>query len=113
VDCAHALKSTEETPGPGGEPPPNCFQPADLGLHEAGHTYSSWLAAAGVPRERRDKYLGHADHTMDGRYTHQLDHQLLDDAKALGDYLRRADTPSRTGAHDWRAAPETAPLRGT
>jgi hypothetical protein len=47
-------------------------------------SYSSWLAAAGVPRERRDRYLGHVDLSMDARYTHQLDHQYLDDAKALG-----------------------------
>jgi hypothetical protein len=43
-------------------------------------SYSSWLAAAGVPRERRDRYLGHVDLSMDARYTHQY----LDDAKALG-----------------------------
>ena len=81
------------------------LEPCDLGLHESRHSFSSWLAAAGVPRERRDRYLGHADHSMDGRYTHALDHQLLDDATMLGDYLRRADTPSRTGAHDWARTP--------
>ena len=62
------------------------------------HTFSSLLAAAGVPKDRRDRYLGHSDPTMDGRYTHQLDPSYLDDAKALSEYLRRADTPSRTGA---------------
>jgi hypothetical protein len=51
-----------------------------------------------VPKDRRDRYLGHADPTMDGRYTHQLDPSYLDDAQALSDYLRRADTPSRLTA---------------
>jgi hypothetical protein len=69
-------------------------------------SYSSWLAAAGILRERRDRYLGHVDLSTDARYTHQLDHQYLDDAKALGAYLRRGDTPSRiaTGAHDAEGA---------
>jgi hypothetical protein len=49
------------------------LEPNDLQLHEGRHTYSSFLSAAGIPRERRDCYLGHADRTMDGRYTHQLD----------------------------------------
>jgi integrase len=68
------------------------LEPRDLQLHECRHSYSSWLAAAGIPRERRDRYLGHVDTSMDWRYTHALDHQLLDDALALADYLRRADT---------------------
>lgn len=71
------------------------LEPSDLGLHEARHTFSSLLAAAGVPKDRRDRYLGHSDPTMDGRYTHQLDPSYLDDAQALSAYLRRADTPSR------------------
>jgi Phage integrase family len=69
--------------------------PNDLQLHEGRHSYSSFLAAAGIPKERRDRYLGHADHTMDGRYPHQLDAQYLEDATTLSDYLRRANTPSR------------------
>jgi hypothetical protein len=32
---------------------------------------------------------------MDARYTHMLDHSYLDDARALNEYLRRADSPSR------------------
>jgi hypothetical protein len=43
--------------------------------------------------------MGHADHSTPGRYRHQLDAQYLEDANALRDYLRRADTPGRlTGA---------------
>jgi integrase len=66
-----------------------------LQLHEGRHSYSSMLAAAGIPKERRDRYLGHADHSMDGRYTHQLDPSYLDDAQTFSEYLRLADTPAR------------------
>jgi integrase len=90
----------------------NPLEPHDLQLHECRHSFSSWLAAAGIPRERRDRYLGHVDLSMDARYTHQLDHQYLEDAVALGDYLRRADTPSRigTGARTGAQAVERASL---
>jgi integrase len=72
-----------------------------LDLHERRHSYSSYLADAGIPQERRNRYRGHSDNPMDARYTHQLDHQYLDDAQALSDYLARADTPTRvrTSAH--------------
>jgi integrase len=66
-----------------------------LQLHECRHSYSSFLAAAGIPKERRDLYRGHADHSMEGRYTHQLDASHLDDARTFSDYLRKADTPTR------------------
>ena len=62
-------------------------------LHEGRHAYSIFLAAAGIPRERRDRYRGHADHSMDGRYTHELPGQLAGDAELLEDYLRRAEMP--------------------
>jgi integrase len=68
---------------------------SQLQLHEGRHSYSTFLAAAGIPKERRDRYRGHADHSMDGRYTHQLDAQYLDDARTVSEYLRRADTPNR------------------
>jgi integrase len=71
------------------------LEPSDFEFHEGRHSYSSFLAAAGIPKERRDRYLGHADHSMDGRYTHQLDPSYLDDAQTLSEYLRRADTPMR------------------
>jgi integrase len=88
------------------------LQPSDLQLHECRHSFSSWLAAAGVPLERRNLYRGHADLSMDARYTHMVDHQYLDDARALGDYLRRADSPARiehaTGARTGAQVAETA-----
>jgi integrase len=71
-------------------------------LHECRHTYSSFLAAAGIPRERRDWYRGHADHSMDARYTHALPGQLTADAELLDAYLTGAQTGAQT--------PEPAPL---
>jgi hypothetical protein len=73
------------------------LEPSDLQLHECRHTFRSLLAAAGVPRDRRDRYTGHSDPSVGGRYEHQLDHSYLDDAKTFSDYLRRADTPQRAG----------------
>jgi integrase len=67
----------------------------DLQLHECRHTYRTLLADAGIPRDRRDRYSGHADNTVGGRYEHQLEHQYLDDSQTLTDYLTRADTPTR------------------
>jgi integrase len=71
-------------------------------LHIARHAYSSFLAAAGIPKERRDWYRGHADPSMDARYTHALPGQLAADAELLNAYL--------TGAQTGAQAPEPAPL---
>lgn len=59
------------------------LEPFDLQLHEGRHTFRTLMADAGIPRDRRDKYLGHADHSVGGRYEHQLDHQYLADAKTF------------------------------
>jgi hypothetical protein len=39
--------------------------------------------------------VGHADHSVQARYSHKLDPAYLDDAKSLSDFLRLADTPAR------------------
>jgi integrase len=66
------------------------LEPNDLQLHECRHSFSSWLAAAGVPRERRDRYLGHVDNSMDARYTHQLDHQPVPGGRRRAERLPAA-----------------------
>lgn len=71
-------------------------------LHEGRHAYSIFLAAAGIPRERRDRYRGHADHSMDARYTHELPGQLAADAALLDRYL--------AGAQNGAQEPEAASL---
>jgi integrase len=41
-----------------------------VGLHESRHGWKTWLRAAGVPRELRDEFAGHADHSIGARYEH-------------------------------------------
>jgi integrase len=84
-------------------------EPHDFQFHECRHTFRTFMAAAGIPRDRRDRYTGHADHSVGARYEHRLDHQYLDDALALTDYLKRADTPTRL--RDNRATVSDSPER--
>lgn len=58
-----------------------------IGLHECRHSYASMLDAAGVSRDRANRYLGHADGSVSARYRHQLDGQLDEDARTLDAYL--------------------------
>jgi integrase len=71
------------------------LQPSDLQLHECRNSYKSWLEDIGIPDSRIDRYLGHSDPSVQRRYSHQLDHQYLEDAQALTAYLRRAISPTR------------------
>jgi len=71
------------------------LEPSDLQLHECRHSYKSWLEDIGIPDSRIDRYLGHSDGSVQRRYSHQLDHQYLEDAQALTAYLRRAVSPIR------------------
>jgi integrase len=66
-----------------------------LQLHEARHSYKSYLEATEIRDSRIDRYMGHATHSVQSRYSHQLDASYLDDAKNLSDFLRLADTPAR------------------
>jgi hypothetical protein len=59
------------------------------------HSFKTFLEAADIRDSRIDRYMCHANHSVQGRYPHQLDAQYLDDAKALSEYLRLADTPGR------------------
>jgi integrase len=61
-----------------------------IGLHECRHSYSSFLDAAGVSETRADRYMGHSIRTVSGRYRHQLDGQLAEDAARLENYLAGA-----------------------
>jgi len=48
-----------------------------------------------VRESRVDRYMGHADHSVQGRYSHQSDAKYLEDAQALTSFLQRADNPTR------------------
>jgi integrase len=56
-------------------------------LHEARHSFSTFLDAAGISETRGDRYMGHSDGGVPGRYRHQLAGQLAEDAKTLDAYL--------------------------
>jgi len=43
--------------------------------------------------------MGHADHSTPGRYRHQLEGQLAEDALLLDAYLSLSVTGAQTGAH--------------
>jgi integrase len=62
-----------------------------IGLHEARHTYASYLIAAGVEMKAISTYMGHSSvaFTYD-RYGHLLPDSLAENAAKLDAYLARA-----------------------
>jgi integrase len=57
-------------------------------LHEARHSFSTFLDAAGISETRADRYMGHSNAgSVAGRYRHQLDGQHQEDAKRIDEYL--------------------------
>jgi integrase len=60
---------------------------ARLTLHEARHSFSTFLDAAGISETRADRYMGHSNGSVAGRYRHQLPTQLAEDARTLDTYL--------------------------
>jgi integrase len=63
-----------------------------IGLHECRHSFSSYLDAAGVSDTRADRYMGHANHSVQRRYRHSLDGQLAADAGLLDEFLSGAES---------------------
>jgi integrase len=61
-----------------------------IGLHEARHSFSTWLDHAGISETRADRYMGHANPSVQARYRHQLEGQLAEDASRLEAYLAGA-----------------------
>jgi integrase len=61
-----------------------------IGLHEARHSFSTWLDHAGISETRADRYMGHANPSVQARYRHQLDGQLAEDAARLEAWLAGA-----------------------
>lgn len=58
-----------------------------IGLHEARHSFSTWLDHAGISETRADRYMGHANPSVQARYRHQLEGQLDEDAQRLEAWL--------------------------
>jgi integrase len=61
-----------------------------IGLHEARHSFSTWLDHAGISETRADRYMGHSNPSVQARYRHQLEGQLADDAARLDAWLAGA-----------------------
>jgi integrase len=61
-----------------------------FGLHEARHSFSTFLDHAGISETRADRYMGHSAPGVAGRYRHLLPGQLADDARRLDEYLAGA-----------------------
>jgi integrase len=61
---------------------------ATFTLHEARHSFSTWLDHAGVSPDRADRYMGHSTASrVPGRYRHLLPGQMAEDAKTLDSWL--------------------------
>jgi integrase len=58
-----------------------------FGLHEARHSFSTYLDHAGISETRADRYMGHAAPGVAGRYRHLLPGQLSEDARRVDEYL--------------------------
>jgi integrase len=64
---------------------PSTFEP--FTLHEARHSFSTWMDHAGISPDRADRYMGHSAGGVAGRYRHLLPGQVAEDAKRLDAYL--------------------------
>jgi integrase len=59
-------------------------------LHEARHSFSTFLDHAGVSEARADRYMGHSSGSVANRYRHLLPGQIAEDRKLLDAYLAGA-----------------------
>jgi integrase len=59
-------------------------------LHEARHSFSTFMDHAGISETRADRYMGHAAAGVAGRYRHLLSGQIAEDAKRVDEYLASA-----------------------
>jgi integrase len=74
--------------------------------HECRHAFENFLEAAGVWPTRAERYFGHSDPTVTGRYRHQLPGQLEADAALLDEYV----TGAVSGREDARRGRDSAYL---
>lgn len=63
-----------------------------FGLHEARHSFSTFMDHAGVSETRADRYMGHSAKGVAGRYRHLLPGQIAEDAKLVDAYLAGSAT---------------------
>jgi integrase len=77
-----ALRAENDRRAAAGQPPIEW-----VGLHEARHSFSTYLDHARVSETRADRYMGHAALGVTGRYWHLLPGQLAEDARRVDEYL--------------------------
>jgi integrase len=89
-DAAERAREEHRAMAPGEELVP-------IGLHEARHTYASYLIAAGIEMKAISTYMGHTSvaFTYD-RYGHLLPASLAENAAKLDAYLAAARSRSRS-----------------
>jgi len=80
-----AWATADEQRGNGGRPPLVRYT-----LHEARHSFATWLDHAGVSPDRSDRYMGHSSGTVASRYRHLLAGQLAEDGAKVDAYLAGA-----------------------
>jgi integrase len=56
-------------------------------LHEARHSFSTWMDHAGISPDRADRYMGHSSRSVSGRYRHLLAQQRVEDRQRFDRYL--------------------------
>ena len=61
-----------------------------FGLHEARHSFSTFMDHAAISETRGDRYMGHSARGVAGRYRRLLPGQTAEDASRLDDYLTGA-----------------------
>lgn len=59
-------------------------------LHEARHSFSTWMDHAGVSPDRANRYMGHSSSDAPSRYRHLLPAQMTEDQKIFDAYLSGA-----------------------
>lgn len=70
-----------------------------LRLHQARHTYASFMIAAGVNAKALSSYMGHSSITVTfDLYGHLMPGSEAESAELLGAFLERADTAARLAA---------------
>jgi integrase len=66
-------------------------------LHEARHSFSTFMDHAGISETPADRYMGHAARGVPGRYRHLLRGQMAEDTRRLDEYLAGTTTGKIVG----------------
>ena len=72
-------------------------------LHEARHSFSTWMDHAGISPDRADRYMGHSSGGVASRFRHLLAAQIAEDAQRLDAYLA-GSTAGKVVSFEWKKA---------